>query len=146
MILPDVNVLVYAFHEGGQEHGRYRAWLESAIAGDEPLGLSELVLSAFVRIVTHPRIFDPPAPITLAFEFADAVLAQPNTVVVAPGPRHWGLFERLCVAGRAKGNLVPDAYLAALAIETGAEWITTDRGYSRFPGLRTRHPFEIASP
>jgi len=133
-------VLVHAFHAGAPDHERYRGWLESAIASDEPFGLSDLVLSGFVRVATHPRIFDPPAPTEQALAFADALRAQPNAVAVATGPRHWQIFERLCLAAGAKGNLVPDAYLAALAIESGSEWITTDRDFSRFPGLRWRHP------
>lgn len=75
-----------------------------------------------------------------ALAFADALRAQTNAVIVSPGSRHWQIFEGLCVAAGAKGDLVPDAYLAALAIESGCEWITTDRDFSRFPGLRWRHP------
>lgn len=93
-----------------------------------------------MRVATHPRIFAPPAPIEQALEFATALRTQPNAVIMSPGPRHWGIFERLCRAAGAKGNLVADAYLAALAIESGSEWITTDRDFSRFPGLRWRHP------
>jgi uncharacterized protein len=89
-------------------------------------------------------VFDPPATIERALEFATALRVQPNVVGVSPGDRHWEIFERLCVAAGAKGNLVPDAYLAALAIESGCEWITTDRDFSRFPGLRWRHPLAIA--
>ncbi len=114
------------------------------VASDEPFGLSELVLSGFVRIATHPRIFDPPAPTAVALDFADALRSQPNAVLIAPGTRHWEIFERLCRAAGAKGNLVPDAYLAAMAVESGSEWITTDRDFSRFPGLRWRHPLAEA--
>lgn len=144
MILLDVNVLVHAFHEGAPDHQRYRRWLSAAIASDEPFGLSELVLSGFVRVATHPRVFDPPAPVDQALAFANALRSQPNAVVVAPGGRHWEIFGRLCVAAEARGNLVPDAYLAALAIESGSEWISSDRDFSRFPGLRWRHPFAEA--
>jgi Predicted nucleic acid-binding protein, contains PIN domain len=133
-------VLVYAFHEGAPDHDRYRGWLTAAVESDEPMGVSELVLSGFVRVATHPRIFSPPSPINEALAFVTALRIQPNAVAVAPGPRHWEIFERLCLAVGAKGNLVPDAYLAALAIESGSEWITTDRDFSRFPGLRWRHP------
>jgi hypothetical protein len=140
VILVDVNVLVRAFHDGVQDHAAYRAWLTEAIEGDEPFGVSELVLSGFVRVVTHPRIFDPPVQLADAMAFANALRGQPNAVIVAPGPRHWELFERMCRSSGAKGNLVPDAYLAALAIESGCEWITADRDFSRFPGLRWRHP------
>ena len=140
MILLDVNVFVYAFHEGAPEHTRYREWLDDVVASPEPYGISELVLSGFIRIATHPRIFDPPAPVEGALEFAEAVRSQPNAVTITPGPRHWEIFGALCETAGAKGNLVPDAYLAALAIESGSEWITTDRDFSRFPGLRWRHP------
>lgn len=135
---------MYAFHEGTPGHARFREWLASAVVADEPLGLSELVLSGFVRVATHPRVFDLPAPVERALEFADALRSQPNAVAVAPGPRHWEIFERLCAGAGAKGNLVADAYLAALAIESGCEWITTDRDFARFPGLRWRHPLADA--
>lgn len=135
-----MNVLVYAFQEGAPDHHRFHEWLAAAVASDEPFGISELVLSGFLRVTTNPRVFSPPAPIERALEFAAALKAQPNAVVVSPGLRHWEIFERLCVAAGARGNLVADAYLAALAIESGSEWITTDRDFSRFPGLRWRHP------
>jgi toxin-antitoxin system PIN domain toxin len=124
------------------EHRDVRRWLEGVLGADAPLGLSELVLSGFVRVVTHPRAFRTPTPIRDALAFADAVRGQPNCVLVAPGERHWDLFTRLVRESGAKGNLVPDAYLAALAIESGCEWITTDRDYARFRGLRWRHPLD----
>ena len=96
--------------------------------------------AGFVRIVTHPRVFTPPTPIAQALEFSEALRGQPNAVPIAPGTRHWQIFTRLCREIGARGNLVADAYLAALAVESGSEWITTDRDYSRFPGLRWRHP------
>ncbi|GIW20575.1 MAG: hypothetical protein KatS3mg065_0871 [Chloroflexota bacterium] len=110
--------------------------------GDEPVAVSDLVLSGFVRVVTHPRVFDPPESADAAFAFADAVRAQPAAIRVAPGVRHWSIFTKLCRAAGVRGNLVPDAYLAALAIEIGAELISTDRDFARFPGLRWRHPLE----
>jgi toxin-antitoxin system PIN domain toxin len=140
VILPDVNVLVYAYREDAPGHARYRSWLEGVIAGPEAYGLSDLVLAGFLRVVTHPRVFAPPSPTGHALDFTEILRAQPNCVAVAPGPRHWEIFSRLCREAGAKGNLVPDAYLAALAIESGSEWMTTDRDYSRFPGLRWRDP------
>jgi toxin-antitoxin system PIN domain toxin len=121
-------------------HAAYREWLEAAVESDEAFGVSDLVLSGFVRVVTHPRVFSPPEPVESALAFADALRAAPTAVPVSPGARHWGIFERLCRESGARGNLVPDAYLAALAIESGSEWVTTDRDYARFPGLRWRHP------
>lgn len=142
MRLLDVNVLLYAFRDAAPNHEKYRAWLESAISADEPLGVSELVLSSFVRIATHPRVFDPPASIDEALAFAGALRSVPNAVTVAPGTRHWSLFEQLCRMGGARGNLVADAYLVALAVESGCELVTTDRDFARFPGLRWKHPLE----
>jgi uncharacterized protein len=142
MLVPDVNVLIYAHRRDASDHKRHLAWLEGMINGDAAYGLVDLVLSGFVRIVTHPRVFSPPSALDDALAFADALRSRPNCVAVAPGPRHWGLFVTLCRRAGAKGNLVPDAYLAALAIESGSEWVTTDRGFARFPGLRWRHPLD----
>jgi toxin-antitoxin system PIN domain toxin len=100
------------------------------------------VLTGFLRIATHPRIFERPTSTADALAFADALRSQPNAVLVAPGRRHWEIFARLCREGGARGNLVPDAYLAALAIESGAELITADRGFARFRTLQWRHPLE----
>lgn len=140
MLLADVNVLLYAYWQGAEDHARYRAWLEGVLASDEAFGLSDLVLSSFVRIATSPRVFSPPAPLEEALLFCERLRERPSCVSVSPGPRHWGLFRRLCAAARVKGNLVADAYLAALAIESGCTWVTTDRDYARFPGLKTLHP------
>ncbi len=145
MIVLDVNVLVYAFDLRSVRHDRYAAWLEGMLASDELVGVSDLVLSAFTRIVTHPRILIRPASIETALAFADMVRDAPASVVVSPGDRHWSIFERLCRSAGAKGNLVADAFHAALAIESGAEMITTDRDFSRFPGLRWRHPLDEPS-
>ena len=140
MILADVNVLVYAYRVDADRHNEYRAWLEGVINGHPAYGFSELILSSFVRVVTNPRIFNSPTKIGDALGFADLLRRQPNAVAIAPGTRHWDIFRTLCQAAAARGNLVPDAYLAALAIESGSEWITADRDYSRFPGLKWRHP------
>jgi hypothetical protein len=85
-------------------------------------------------------VFSPPSPTRHALGFAEALRGHSNCVHVAPGERHWNIFIGLCRDAGVKGNLVPDAYLAALAIESGSEWMTSDRGYSRFPGLRWRDP------
>lgn len=140
MILTDVNVLVYAYRVDGMDHASYWRWLDSVANGEEAFALAAIVLSGFVRVVTHPRVFRPPSPIDDALGFAEDLLSQPNCVLIRPGPRHWGLFARLCRENGAVGNLVPDAYLAALAIEAGCELITTDPDFARFEGLRWRHP------
>ena len=141
MLLLDVNILLYPFRADGPDHTAYRKWLEGAIATATALGLADVVLSAFLRIATHPRIFDPPTPIEPALQFVEALRAQPASVLIAPGPRHWMIFANLCRQTPARGNVVPDAYLAALAIESGSEFVSTDRDYARFAGLRWRPPF-----
>ena len=132
--------MIYAHREDAEEHTAYRDWLASVLASASAYGVSELVLSTFIRVVTNVRAFPDSTPLPVALDFAEAMRERPNAVVVAPGPRHWDIFTRLCRAAGTKGNLVADAYLAALAIESGSEWITTNRDYARFPGLRWRHP------
>ena len=143
MLLPDVNVLVYAHRRDAPGHARYLAWLESTVNSDQAYGLADLVLSGFIRIVTHPRVFNPASSLDDALAFVNVLRARDNCVPVVPGPRHWNLFCALCRRAGAKGNLVADAYLAALAIESGSEWLTTDRGFARFAGLRLRHPLDV---
>ena len=104
--------------------------------------MSDLVLSGFLRIVTHPRVFREPSPLDVAIAFAREVMDRPNCVLTQPGERHWGIFERLCRESGARGNLISDAFLAALAIESGSIWVTTDRHYARFQGLSWRHPLD----
>lgn len=140
MILPDVNVLIYAFREDAKDHRQYRKWLVERVESSEAFGLSELVLSGVVRVLTHPRVFNPPTPLSAVVEYCDALRNQPNAVVVSPGERHWEIFTSLCRGARAKGNTVADAYHAALAIEHGCEWVTTNRDFGSFKGLRWSHP------
>lgn len=140
MILPDVNVLVYAHREDADDHPAFRSWLEETINSDRAYGMADLVLAGFLRVVTHPRVFKEPSPMDAALEFALQVRGRPNCVNVSPGPRHFEIFERLSRQPGVKGNLVPDAWLAALAIESGCEWITTDGDFARFDGRRSRPP------
>ena len=142
MFLPDVNVLVYAHREDAHDHQAYRGWLESAVNADSAFGLSDLVVSGFVRIVTHPQSFMRPSPVAKAMRFAEELRSRPNRIAVTPGRDHWRIFRRLCDESGAKGNLIPDAFLAAMAIEHGCEWITTDGDFARFPGLKWRHPLK----
>lgn len=141
MILPDVNVLLYAFRADSRDHERYKQWLEAIVNGVAAYGISPQVLGAVIRISTHPRIFARPSPLELVLEFAGVLMDQPHCQIVHPGPLHWSIFTGLCRKARAGGNLVQDVWFAALAIESGCEWITTDGDYARFEGLRWRAPF-----
>lgn len=140
MFLVDVNVLVYAHRPDADDHSRYRNWLDSALDSGTTCAFSDLILSSVVRVVTNPRVFGHPTPLDIALQFVDSLRENQTCILVSPGGKHWGIFKKLCGAAGAKGNLVSDAYFAALAIESGAEWITADRDYARFPGLRWRHP------
>lgn len=140
MTLVDVNVLIYAHREDAPHHTAYRQWLENTLNSQSAFGLSELVLSGFLRIVTHPKIFTPPSSLKDALTFANQLRNHPNTVILNPGNYHWAIFTELCEKAGAKGNLIPDAYHAALAIETNSEWISTDGDFARFPKLKWRHP------
>ena len=140
MILPDVNVLIYAFRSDAEHHEQYKNWLEEVINGDAAYGISPQVLAGVMRICTHRRAFARPSSLTDATAFCRTLLEQPNATVVVPGERHWSLFESLCEKSKANGNLIQDAWFAALAIESGCEWVTTDGDYGRFPGLRWRRP------
>ncbi|HEY5219895.1 MAG TPA: type II toxin-antitoxin system VapC family toxin [Gemmatimonadaceae bacterium] len=140
MQLVDVNVLVYAFRGDAPGHAEYRTWLNALVSADEAYAVSDHVLSGFLRVVTHSCVFHPPTPLGRALEFAAAFRDRPNAVPVAPGDRHWDIFARVCREAAARGNLVADAWLAALAIEWGCEFVTSDRDFARFPGLRWRHP------
>ena len=135
-------MLVYAHREGSERHEEYRGWLRSVAEGAEPYGIPDVVAMGFLRVVTHPKVWAVPTPIDTALEAMRVARERPNHVHVSPGPRHWGLFADLCRSAAAKGNLVPDAFLAAVAIESGAELATTDRDFARFSGLRWRHPLE----
>ena len=140
MILPDVNVLIYAFRQDAPEHALCRSWLEREISTDAPFGISPLALSAVVRITTHSRNGNAASTLTEAFTFCDYILGQPNCQVVTPGARHWEIFRRLCLETNTRGALASDAWYAALAIEWGCHWITFDRDFTRFPGLKWSLP------
>lgn len=136
MILADVNVLVYAHRAELAQHQRHRDFLAALVNGEQTYATSDVVINGFLRLATNHRMFRTPTPVEQALTFADQVRNQPHAVILSPGPRHWGIFLRLCRDSGAKGGLIPDAYLAALAIEHGCEFATADRGFTRFPGLR----------
>lgn len=146
MILPDVNVLVSAFRSDAAKHRVSRDWLTSELRKPSPFGLSTRVLEGFIRIVTHPRIFRTPTKTDHAFKFTRTLLSAPNSTLIDPGERHWGIFEDLAHSIQAAGNDIPDAWLAALAIESGCEWVTWDAGFQRFPDLKWHHPAEDTGP
>jgi hypothetical protein len=142
MILPDVNVLIYAFRKDVAQHDLCRSWLAQLIQGNTRFGMSPNVLSAVVRISTNSRVFRTPSSLVEAFGFCNDILEQPHCERVTPGERHWAIFQQLCLETDTRGARITDAWFAALAIESGCEWITFDRDYARFPGLKWRVPVD----
>lgn len=141
MLVPDVNVLIYAHRtDSCDDHKAYAQWLTSLATGFEPFALSSLSLSGLVRIVTNQRIFQRPSTLDEVFEFINELADRPNARVVHPGPRHLEIFQDLCLQSGATAKLAADAQHAAVAIEHGCTLITTDSDFDRFPGLRWRHP------
>jgi uncharacterized protein len=140
LILADVNVLVYAHRRDLPQYDQFSTWLGEEVESGRGFALCDASLTGFLRIVTNGRIFKNPTPLVEALRSIEELREQPAAVHIAPGARHWGIFSELCVAVGARGNDVPDAYLAALAIESGSELLTADRGFGRFPGLRWSSP------
>lgn len=140
MHLPDVNVLVGAYRTDAEHHAALKDWLEASVSDSEPLGVTDAVLSGFVRVVTHPKIFAQPTPLEVALDQASALRGASGVLSVAPGSSYWRIFTELCRDADARGDLVADAAHAAVAIENGATWVTLDRDFARFPGLRWRSP------
>jgi uncharacterized protein len=140
MILPDVNVLIYAFRRDSPYHAICKPWLDRVVMADAAFGMSPLALSAVVRITTQPRFYRQPSSTTEAFAYCNNLLNQPNCEAIGPGERHWQIFTQLCTNAGISGALVSDAWFAALAIEHGCTWITYDRDYARFPGLTWQEP------
>ena len=130
MILLDVNILVQAHREDADSHAEVSTWLHEKLNEPAGVAVSNLVLNGCLRIITHSRIF-----------IAD-IRSRPQVHILEPGENHWKIFVDLCRKNDARGNLIPDAYHAALAIETGSEWISLDRGFSRYRNLNWRHPFD----
>jgi len=145
-MLMDTNVLINAHRPEADRHEDYRDWMAELINSPEPYAVADFALLGMVRIVTNPRVYPDPTPPQIALEFATLVRSQPHAMIVAPGPRFWPIFTDLCGTVGARGNLIPDTYLAALAIEHGCELITADRDFRKFPGLRFRHPLSLWPP
>lgn len=141
MILPDVNVLVFAYRREAPRHDQYAAWLATVVAGGEELALTDLVLSGFVRIVTNARIFADPAPTSSALAFVDRLIDGRRSRWLPAGGEVWARLREL-VAGdpHIHGSRMPDALLAATAMTHHARLATDDRGFARYPGLRHFDP------
>jgi toxin-antitoxin system PIN domain toxin len=140
VILVDANLLIYAYDLTSPVHERARLWLSGAFSGEEPVGLCWTTILAFLRITTNPVIFKDPFSIAEAVAIIDDWLAQPSVRVVEPGGGHWGVLRELLTDSQAKGKLVMDAHLAALALEHGLTLFTRDGDFKEFRGLDLANP------
>jgi toxin-antitoxin system PIN domain toxin len=140
MILLDVNLLLYAVNDDLPQSPRARAWLEEVLSGSRRVGLPWVVILAFLRLTTNPRVFEHPLTIERASAYIDEWLALPVVRPVIPGHGHWMILSNLLAVSGAGGNLTTDAHLAALALEQGYTLYSTDSDFKRFSGLRHVNP------
>lgn len=141
MIVPDVNLLIYAVHRESPHHETARAWLDAVLNGDEPVGFAWTVLMGFVRVITNARVMSGrPLTVEQALAVVDVWLTRPMASTVEPGTGHWAIFRQLLIEARRGANLTTDAHLAALCIERGATLVSADSDFQRFRGLRYENP------
>jgi len=140
VIVLDANILLYAYDAGSDQHAKARAWLEETLSGTDPVGLPWQTVTAFVRIVTNPKLSGKRFTPAEVIDVVDQWLDQPNVRLLDPGDQHWSFLRQMIIDGQARGPLITDAQLAALTIEYGGVLHTTDRDFSRFPGLRWQNP------
>lgn len=140
MIVPDVNLLVYAYNRDAREHTKARAWWEGLLGGSDAVGLPWAVSLGFVRLMTHPAVLVKPLDPRRAVAHVRTWLDQPNVEVLDPGPRHLEVLSQLLGDLGVAGNLTTDAHLAAIAIEHQCELHSNDADFARFSGLRWRNP------
>lgn len=142
MIVLDANVLLYAYDLHSEKHAKARAWVERVFSDGTPIGLPWQTVAAFLRVVTNPKLPGNRFTLEEASKVVDSWLDQPNVRLLAPGDQHWPVLKQMLMEGQARGPLVSDAQLAALTIEYGGILQTTDRDFTRFPGLRLNNPLE----
>jgi toxin-antitoxin system PIN domain toxin len=142
VIAVDTNVLVYARRQEAPHHDKAFTLLNELAEGNEPWALPWPCVYEFLRVVTHPRVFDPPTDLDVALEDLDSLLSSPWVMLLGEGPAHPEHLRRTVSSGRARGNLAHDAHIAALCLEHGVqELLSADRDFNRFPGLKVRDPF-----
>jgi len=140
VILPDVNLLIYAYNSGAPHHKAAREWWEDTLSGTVAVGLPWAVALGFVRLSTHLRVMAPPLPAQLAINHVQSWLARPRVTILEPGPQHLEFLAQMLHAAGVAGALTTDAHLAALAVEHRCELHSNDADFARFPGLRWRNP------
>ena len=140
MILIDANLLIYAIDADSQSHQKARRWLEQTLSGTTRVGLAWIVILAFLRVTTHPRVMRNPLPADKALFYVDSWLEQPFVEPVGPGQHHWQILKNLLRSTGTAGNLTSDAHIAALALEHGYKVYSADNDFKRFPGITHFNP------
>lgn len=142
MIIPDINLLIYAHNAADPQHALAKAWWESSINGSEPIGLPWIVMGGFIRLMTHPRVLEYPMPITEATGCVRSWLDQPTVIILEPGKKFPLIFFNFLENLGSGGNLTTDAHIAAIAVEKQGDVHSCDSDFARFEGLRWTHPIE----
>jgi len=142
-MLIDANLLIYAVNRDLPQHAAARSWLEDTFSQSEPVGLPWVVILAFLRLCTNPRVFTSPMSVERAIAYIDEWLALPAVSVVGPGLQHWSIFRTLLTQTGTAGNLTTDAHIAALAVESGCGIYSADNDFRRFPGVRHINPLAM---
>ena len=140
MIIPDINLLLYAYDDRAPYHGPSRRWWEDLINGAERVGVPWVVSTGFVRLITHPQVLARPASPTEAVDYVFEWFRYPHVAPLDPGPDHMIRLRRNLAAAGVGANLVADAHIAAIAMEYQAEVHSNDTDFSRFPGLLWHNP------
>lgn len=135
MLIPDVNILINAYRPDGAQHALCRTWLQTALRGAERLGLIDIALVGFLRIVTNRRAFKTPSKIDEALEFASALYTQSNCTRIGSSEAWWRHLTQLSAALNASGNLLTDLHIAAVAIDHKGTVVTLDKDFKNIPGL-----------
>jgi toxin-antitoxin system PIN domain toxin len=142
VIIPDINLLIYAHNSRDPNHKPAKAWWEETLNGNTPVGLPWVTSSGFIRIMTNRRILTEPLSPDRAVDLVRSWLDQPTVIILQPGPKFAGLFLGYLEKLGTAGNLTTDAQLAALAVESQAELHSNDTDFTRFEGLRWRNPLK----
>lgn len=142
MIIPDINLLIYAYNEVAPHHVKAKSWWERLLSEDTLVGIPWAVTFGFVRLMTHREVLVKPVPVGACCDFVEEWFGRPNVQPLEPGPRHLSIFRTFLSTIRMGGNLVTDAHLAALSVEHSCELHSNDSDFSRFPGLRWINPLD----
>ncbi len=140
MIVPDINLLIYAHNDRAPYYDSARKWWEGLVNGVERVGIPWVVSTGFVRLMTHPRVLIHPVAAEEAVDYVQEWFRFPHITPINPGAEHMTHFRRSLAAAGVGANLVTDSHIAALAIEYQAEVHSNDSDFSRFRGLRWRNP------